>query len=401
MDAKLNLYNLVRIKFTLGSESKTKINPYFSDLLSHVQSCGFKLDAALKDRFTYLVIEDFGTTGLDGSISRTDVNDEQKSNYYNMWWREGISPKEGRDAGRWGLGKTVFFICSELRSFWGLTIRHDDKRQLLLGKALLKSHQYNGTHYDYYGYYCEGENQPIEDPREIQKFKNLFQVSRNGESGFSIVIPYPVADITHHDLVRAVIQHYFYSIIRGLLTVEINQDSQVIILDKKSIFEIASHVNWKGTSWENHPVSSLLYFIYSAVNMPESQELREAEADLTAAEQSLAAGHEKWAIIQGYFSIFHSLRSKVMGRGYREKSHRCLKYAVEALLIDEGQLEPSVLDHFSFAMDVREGADYGYIYDTESARMVVSLTRTVFEMIRESDRSGDSGRSINGEDSQE
>ena len=280
LDAKLNLSGPVHIKFALGAESKNKINPYYSDLLSHVQSCGFKLEAALKDRFTFLVIEDFGTRGLDGPISRTEVSNDQKSNYYNLWWREGISRKEGKDAGRWGLGKTVFFVCSELRSFWGFTIRNDDQKQLLLGKALLKSHQHNGTYYDYYGYYCAGENQPIEDLREIQKFKNRFQISRNDESGLSIVIPYPVADITHHDLVRAVIQHYFYSIIRGFLTVEVSQDSKVTILDKKSIFENVSQINWKGTSWENHPVSSLLYFIYSAVKVPESQFITLSEFEL-------------------------------------------------------------------------------------------------------------------------
>jgi uncharacterized protein (UPF0332 family) len=74
-----------------------------------------------------------------------------------------------------------------------------------------------------------------------------------------------------------------------------------------------------------------------------------------------------------------------MGRGYREKSHRCLKYAIETLLVDEGQLESSVLDQFSYAMDVREGADYGCIYDAESARTIVLSARTVFEMIHERD----------------
>jgi len=52
------------------------------------------------------------------------------------------------------------------------------------------------------------------------------------------------------------------------------------------------------------------------------KELREAEADLAAAEQSLLDLQEKWAIIQAYYSIIHSLRSQVFGKGYREKSHR-------------------------------------------------------------------------------
>jgi uncharacterized protein (UPF0332 family) len=89
-----------------------------------------------------------------------------------------------------------------------------------------------------------------------------------------------------------------------------------------------------------------------------AKELREAKADLAAAERSLADHQEKWAIIQGYYALFHALRSQVFARGYREKSHRCLKYAIEALLVDEGALGPEVLEQFSFAMDLREGADY-------------------------------------------
>jgi len=114
-----------------------------------------------------------------------------------------------------------------------------------------------------------------------------------------------------------------------------------------------------------------------------AKELREAEADLLAAERSLQEHQEKWAIIQSYFSLFHSLRSQVFLKGYREKSHRCLKYAVEALLVDEGVLEPVVLEHFSFAMDLREGADYGCIYDEESARTVVMAARSVLGMVRQ------------------
>lgn len=111
------------------------------------------------------------------------------------------------------------------------------------------------------------------------------------------------------------------------------------------------------------------------------KELHEAAADLAAAERSLADHNEKWAIIQAYYSQFYSLRSKVLGKGYREKSHRCLKYAVEALLVDEGILDPKILEHFSFAMDLREGADYGCIYTVESARIVVTSAREILETI--------------------
>lgn len=112
------------------------------------------------------------------------------------------------------------------------------------------------------------------------------------------------------------------------------------------------------------------------------KEYREAATDLAAAEQSFREKQMKWAIIQGYYSLFHSLRSLVFAKGYREKSHRCLKYAVEALLVDTGELDSDVLNHFAFAMDLREGADYGCIYDAESAGIVVVSARTVYEGIR-------------------
>lgn len=270
LDAKLDSNGPIRVVFTLGSEKGSSKTQYYSELLSHVQSCDFKLNTSHKSNFTFLVIEDFGTRGLDGPITRTEVSDGQKSNYYNLWWREGISKKEGRDAGRWGLGKTVFFVCSELRSFWGLTIRQDDKRELLLGKALLKAHKHEGVHFDYYGYYCVGENHPIEDKDQISSFKTDFQIKRNDESGLSIIIPFPVADITQEALKRAVIQHYFYSIIRGILSVEINENGDKTLIDAKTIFDFASKLDWKETSWERHSVSSLFYFVYNSVHANES-----------------------------------------------------------------------------------------------------------------------------------
>ncbi len=38
-----------------------------------------------------------------------------------------------------------------------------------------------------------------------------------------------------------------------------------------------------------------------------------------------------------------------------------------------GILDPKILEHFSFAMDLREGADYGCIYNAESAHIVGSV----------------------------
>ncbi|MBP2144582.1 uncharacterized protein (UPF0332 family) [Methanofollis sp. W23] len=109
--------------------------------------------------------------------------------------------------------------------------------------------------------------------------------------------------------------------------------------------------------------------------------MQEAGEDLTAARRSLAEGNMKWAIIQGYYAQFHALRALVFARGYREKSHVCLRHAVEALYIDENILPSSVLEDFTFAMRTREGADYGCVYSEEDAHDVVRSAGAVLDQV--------------------
>jgi len=90
----------------------------------------------------------------------------------------------------------------------------------------------------------------------------------------------------------------------------------------------------------------------------------------------------KWAIIQGYCARFHALRALIFSGGYREKSHSCLRYAIEALYVDEGLLPASVLEDFNFAMRTREGADYGCVYSGADARDVVASAGVMVGQIR-------------------
>lgn len=85
---------------------------------------------------------------------------------------------------------------------------------------------------------------------------------------------------------------------------------------------------------------------------------------------------------QGYYAQFHALRALVFAGGYREKSHPCLRYAIEALYVDEGLLPASILEDFNFAMRTREGADYGCVYSEKDARDVVASAGVVLDQIR-------------------
>ncbi len=98
-----------------------------------------------------------------------------------------------------------------------------------------------------------------------------------------------------------------------------------------------------------------------------SKEINEAKHDLNSSEKSLQESNFKWAIIQSYYSMFHSFRALLFSKGFREKSHTCLKYAIESLFVDSGLLDSTLVNDFGYAMKMREGADYGHIYNEDSA----------------------------------
>jgi len=112
-------------------------------------------------------------------------------------------------------------------------------------------------------------------------------------------------------------------------------------------------------------------------------EITEAENDLLSAFHSFDRADFKWAVIQGYYSQFHSLRALVFSKGYREKSHICLFHAVEALLADEGIIEREILDDFSYAMTGRLGPPEGCIYTEESASFVISCAKKLIPVTKE------------------
>ncbi|GAG13527.1 unnamed protein product, partial [marine sediment metagenome] len=111
-----------------------------------------------------LCIEDLGTTGLDGDIMSLE------SNYGAFFRGEGISNKEGTKGGRWGQGKTTLNMASKIKAFWGLTRRHSDSLEYLMGKALLYPHTSRGKHYVTSGLYTKPKSIPISDPAVLKEF---------------------------------------------------------------------------------------------------------------------------------------------------------------------------------------------------------------------------------------
>jgi len=111
------------------------------------------------------------------------------------------------------------------------------------------------------------------------------------------------------------------------------------------------------------------------------KEMREAEADLIEAKDSLGRKKFKWAIIQGYYSMFHAARALVYSKGYREKSHYALLVALRNLLASK--IGTKLTKDFEDAMSLREEADYGLAFSETGAMETIEAAEAFFKKAKE------------------
>lgn len=252
LDAKLPGCEKVRVRIyvsgSAGSLSPLEASPYFQGFWPHVAQCenGGQVAADLENgRCRFVVIEDFGTSGLTGDPSAARVPDGEPNNYYYFLRAEGISGKAAGNLGRWGVGKYVFPKTSGVNSFIALTNRSDDpSNTLLVGQSVLMNHALDGTDYDPDGWWAkpgDGVQMPITGAELISETTKRWNIARTSEPGLSIVIPYVEEALGGADFLRAVIRAYFGAILAGGLIVEIDDaDSEdVVALDADNISTLA------------------------------------------------------------------------------------------------------------------------------------------------------------------
>lgn len=58
-------------------------------------------------------------------------------------------------------------------------------------------------------------------------------------------------------------------------------------------------------------------------------------------------------------------------KGFREKSHVCLKVAIQALFVDEGTMYQEFVEDFDTTMLLRETADYKSDFSKEGAETAI------------------------------
>jgi len=109
----------------------------------------------------------------------------------------------------------------------------------------------------------------------------------------------------------------------------------------------------------------------SGIQVEVQIEIKEAAEDLKDAWELFKRKRFKYATVMGYYSLFHGARALLYSRGYREKSHHCLKIAIEKLFVDEKTLGPEYLGYFNDAIGLREAADYESQYSRAGAERAI------------------------------
>lgn len=204
----------------------------------------------------FLVCEDFGTRGLEGSsqlFNDPPPDDTTVQDFYWFWRNIGRSGKTGEDLGRWGLGKTVFRAASRSGCMFGLTIRRSDGNRLLMGQAVLQIHRHDGKQFQPEGYWCGIQDPtndlplPVAAGEELNHFSKEWRLTRSTEPGTSIVSPYIPDELKGARLVQAVAVHFFTRILRGELEVEVvGKDIGNKLLSQSTIEAVCKDIAWDG-----------------------------------------------------------------------------------------------------------------------------------------------------------
>jgi hypothetical protein len=240
---------LVRIRVIegLGRSAQNRIGKLLESLEPHLQSAGNGLidPPGVYSCERYAVIEDFGTTGLQGDPTDWDPDAGDQNDFFAFFRAEGYSSKEGDDRGRWGVGKTVFPRSSRINTFFGLTRTRSASSAIIMGRCILKMHKVGEASYvpdGYFGIVDEDLVLPSAEPADLSCLEQSFEITPRGpgDAGLSVVVPFLDETITHASLLRAAVRGYFYPILQGVLRIEILANDDCWRLDRHMLKHIAS-----------------------------------------------------------------------------------------------------------------------------------------------------------------
>ena len=264
LDAALNSETKVHVRFAFGVADFNG-NNFGEGLWEHVSAAdtgGYLKGLGEQKESRFLVVEDFGTTGLRGDPEDHEPEDDQgnqkkENEFYYFLHAEGKSSKSGADRGSWGVGKYTFLDASRPNLMIVYTVRSGSEDKggngpLVMGISVLpKVHKVGNQTYKPDGYWADiqtdiaGEEMamPFDPESDVpEKVKQVFGLKRSEEeTGLSIVVPYLYDEFTASALLRAVVRNYGVAIGWGSLTVEIeDEEGNTQSISNDNIREICS-----------------------------------------------------------------------------------------------------------------------------------------------------------------
>ncbi len=111
-----------------------------------------------------------------------------------------------------------------------------------------------------------------------------------------------------------------------------------------------------------------------------SKELEAAKEDLFDAKDLFSRERFKSATTLAYYTIFHTARALLFKKGYREKSHIQLGFAIKAFYVDKELLPQEYYDNFIQALDFRELADYKIKFSKEGAQRNIQAAEEAIKL---------------------
>lgn len=259
LDARSSTSQQVTVRIVLdrrneGLPQVAATAPFLRGLADHLtaRNTGLASPPDPDDPMPFLVIEDFGTRGLRGDPEHWRPIDLAGNGFFLFFRALGRSGKENEARGRWGVGKFVLPMSSKAHAIWGLTVSEDDSVPLLMGRAVLRTHDCHGASWHPDGHWGErkdpGSNltSPVKDPAVIARFVSTFGLHRTSEPGLSVVIPWVIEDITAEAIQEAVIAEYFLPLLRGELVVELTADGVEGRIDGAAVRAYAKSTTERG-----------------------------------------------------------------------------------------------------------------------------------------------------------